>query len=48
MAKVEELEAKIHHLLFEVGVKPDHNRDEVAPPPRGEVAPPPAPRSVKP
>ncbi len=48
MAKVEELEAMIHHMLFDVGVKPDHNRDEVAPPPRGEVAPPPAPRSIKP
>ena len=41
MAKVEELEAMIHHLLFDVGVKPDHNRDEAAPPPRKEVAPPP-------
>lgn len=48
MAKVEELEALIHHLLFDVGVKPDHNRDEDAPPPREEVAPPPAPRRVKP
>lgn len=48
LAKVEEMEALIHHLLFDLGVKPDHNRDEVAPPPRDEVAPPPAPRSVRP
>lgn len=48
LAKIEEMEALIHHLLFDVGIKPDHNRDEPAPPPRDEVAPPPAPRPVKP
>ncbi len=40
-AKREEIEALIHHLMFDVGIKPDHDRDEVAPPPRDEVAPPP-------
>lgn len=40
-AKREEIEALIHHLMFDVGIKPDHDRDEQAPPPRGEVAPPP-------
>ena len=40
-AKREEIEALIHHLMFDVGLKPDHDRDEPAPPPKGEVAPPP-------
>ncbi len=44
LAKTEELQALIHHLMYDIGVKPDHDRDEQAPPPRaprGEVAPPP-------
>ena len=40
-AKTEELQALIHHLMYDIGVKPDHDRDEQAPPPRREVAPPP-------
>lgn len=48
VAKTEELEALIHHLMFDIGVKPAHDDDEAAPPPR-EEAPPPAgePRSVR-
>jgi hypothetical protein len=42
LAKMEEIEALIHHLMYDVGVKPDHDHDEVAPPPEDEVAPPPA------
>ena len=46
-AKTEELEALIHHLLFDIGVKPAH--DDEAAPARREEAPPPAaePRSVR-
>lgn len=47
-AKTEEMEAVIHHLLFDIGVKPAHDDLEAAPVPR-EEAPPPAdePRSVR-
>lgn len=41
LAKTEELQALIHHLMFDVGVKPDHDREEQAPPPAGAA---PAPR----
>lgn len=40
-AKLEEMEALIHHLLFDIGVKPRHDAEEQAPPPEQELAPPP-------
>jgi hypothetical protein len=40
-SKLDEMESLIHHLMFDVGVTPDHDRDEAAPPPHDEVAPPP-------
>lgn len=48
-AKTEELEALIHHMMFDIGVKPAHDDDEAAPPPREEAPPPQAnePRSVR-
>lgn len=46
-AKTEELEALIHHLLFDIGVKPAHD-DEAAPAPLEEAPPPAAePRSIR-
>ena len=41
-AKIEEMEALIHHLMFDIGVKPEHDGAEAAPPP-SEQAPPPVP-----
>jgi hypothetical protein len=38
---MEEMEALIHHLMFDLGVTPDHDREEAAPPPEVEIAPPP-------
>ena len=42
-AKLEEIEAVLHHLLFDMGVNPEHGDDhnEVAPAPQDEVPPPP-------
>jgi hypothetical protein len=44
-AKLEEMEALIHHLMYDVGVKPDHDQPGIAPPPGAgpdvEIAPPP-------
>jgi hypothetical protein len=42
-AKTEELQALIHHLMFDVGVKPDHDKDEPdQEAPAREEAPPPS------
>ena len=47
-AKLEELEALIHHMMYDLGVKPDHDTEgEAAPPPDREEAPPP-PRNPAP
>lgn len=47
-AKTEELEALIHHLMFDIGVKPAHD-DGPAPAPREEAPPPQAdePRAIR-
>lgn len=39
-ARLEEMEALIHHLMFDAGIK--HQEAEIAPPPAPEIAPPPS------
>lgn len=47
-AKLEEMEALLHHLMFDLGVRPDHDNPPGAPPPDGEIAPPPRPPAPRP